>query len=107
MNSAVAPPACHRICGLVDAYQYSVGADATPISTPKITSSTTAAGEDRRATKFMISSTTNAAIHATITAPSDRFRPAYAPSAKNPAVMATSPIVCPNSVAVRSRVEDP
>ena len=55
----------------------------------------------------MISSATNAAIHATITAPSDRCRPAYAPAAKNAAVMATSPIVCPNSVAVRSRVEDP
>src|SRR6185437_12274199 len=100
-NSAVAPPDCQRIAGLVVAYQTRVGADATPIRIPKIASSTVAAVADRRAAKFMISSTTNAAIQETITAPCDRFRPAYAPSAKNAAVSATSPMVCANSVCVR------
>ncbi len=55
----------------------------------------------------MIISTTNAPIQATIAAPSDRCRPAYAPSANTAAVSATSPIVWPNSVAVWSRVEYP
>ena len=83
------------------AYQTSVGAEATPISTPKIASSTVAAAGDRRAAKFMIISTTKAAIQADDHRARDRFRPAYAPAAKNPAVSATSPMVCPNSVAVR------
>ena len=54
--------------------------------------------------KFMIIRTTKAAIHEMITAPCDRFRPAYAPAAKNPAVIATSAMVCPKSVAVRPGV---
>ena len=53
----------------------------------------------------MTISTTNAAIQLTIAAPSDRCRPAYAPAANTAAVSATSPIVCPNSAAVWSRVE--
>ena len=104
MNSAVAPPDCHRICGSVDPYQNSVGAAATPSRIPNTTSSPVASPADFLAAKFITISTTNAPIQATIAAPSDRCRPAYAPSANTAAVSATSPIVWPNSVAVWSRV---
>ena len=55
----------------------------------------------------MIIRTTKAAIQETIAAPCDRFRPAYAPAAKNAAVSATRPMVCANSVAVRPGVAYP